>query len=211
MPREIITLQLGQCGNQGETTLRMVYVCINATWFKWAPHSGNDYAQNMASIRMGFSRSGRRTKVIERTCFFIRLTMSFMSLDLSSSIWNLGCVCGILYSLQSWLHLARQVINNILTSPYSRLYNPENIFVSKDGGGAGNNWAHGYAAGERIYEEVMDMIDREAESSDSLEVCGMLHLGTSCFINSLGFRRRTLHSWRNRFWPRFLYLGTIKR
>lgn len=63
-----------------------------------------------------------------------------------------------------------QVINNILTSPYANLYNPENIFVSKDGGGAGNNWAQGYAAGERIYEEVMEMIDREAEGSDSLEV-----------------------------------------
>jgi hypothetical protein len=68
-----------------------------------------------------------------------------------------------------------QVINNILTSPYSRLYNPENISVSKDsdGDGAGNNWAQGYAAGERIYEEVMYMIEREAESSDSLEVCGV--------------------------------------
>ena len=42
--------------------------------------------------------------------------------------------------------------------------------MSKDGGGAGNNWAQGYAAGERIYEEVMEMIDREAEGSDSLEV-----------------------------------------
>jgi hypothetical protein len=63
-----------------------------------------------------------------------------------------------------------QVINNILTSPFANLYNPENIFVSKDGGGAGNNWAQGYAAGERIYEEVMEMIDREAEGSDSLEV-----------------------------------------
>jgi len=106
-----------------------------------------------------------------------------------------------------------QVINNILTSPYSRLYNPENIFVSKDGGGAGNNWAQGYAAGERIYEEVMDMIEREAESSDSLEVCGILYqlLGTFHLIKSLGFRRRTLHSWRNGIWPRFLYLGTIKR
>jgi len=50
------------------------------------------------------------------------------------------------------------------------LYNPENIFMSKDGGGAGNNWAHGYASGERLYEEVMEMIDREAEGSDSLEV-----------------------------------------
>lgn len=42
--------------------------------------------------------------------------------------------------------------------------------MSKDGGGAGNNWAHGYASGERLYEEVMEMVDREAEGSDSLEV-----------------------------------------
>lgn len=62
------------------------------------------------------------------------------------------------------------MINNILTSPYQSLYNPENIFLSKDGGGAGNNWALGYTWGERIYEEVMEMIDREAEGSDSLEV-----------------------------------------
>lgn len=57
-----------------------------------------------------------------------------------------------------------------MTSPFANLYNPENIFVSKDGGGAGNNWAHGFSAGERIYEEVMEMVDREAEGSDSLEV-----------------------------------------
>jgi tubulin gamma len=62
------------------------------------------------------------------------------------------------------------VINNILSSPWANLYNPENIFMSQDGGGAGNNWAHGYASGEKLYEEVMEMIDREAEGSDSLEV-----------------------------------------
>lgn len=62
------------------------------------------------------------------------------------------------------------MINTILTSQYRALYNPENIFLSKEGGGAGNNWANGYASGERCYEEVMEMIDREAEGSDSLEV-----------------------------------------
>lgn len=66
--------------------------------------------------------------------------------------------------------MLQQVINTILTSPYANLYNPENIFVSKDGGGAGNIWAQGYGAGEKIYEEVMEMVDREAEGSDSLEV-----------------------------------------
>ena len=32
----------------------------------------------------------------------------------------------------------------------------------------------GYTAGERHYEEIMEMIDREAEGSDSLEVCGIV-------------------------------------
>jgi len=31
-----------------------------------------------------------------------------------------------------------------MNSPFANLYNPENVYVSKDGGGAGNNWAQGY-------------------------------------------------------------------
>lgn len=61
-------------------------------------------------------------------------------------------------------------MNNIRSSAFANLYNPENIFVSNDGGGAGNIWAHGYAQGEKISEEIMDMVDREADGSDSLEV-----------------------------------------
>jgi len=46
--------------------------------------------------------------------------------------------------------------------------------MSQDGGGAGNNWAQGYATGEKLYEDIMEMVDREAEGSDSLEVCNIL-------------------------------------
>ena len=56
------------------------------------------------------------------------------------------------------------------------MYNPENIYLSKDGGGAGNNWAQGYSAGERVYDDLMEMIDREADGSDSLEVSGIQSL-----------------------------------
>jgi tubulin gamma len=35
------------------------------------------------------------------------------------------------------------VIHNIKKGPYANLYNPENFFVAKEGGGAGNNWAEG--------------------------------------------------------------------
>ena len=53
---------------------------------------------------------------------------------------------------------------------FLQLYNPENIYLSKHGGGAGNNWASGYSQGERLQEEIFDIIDREADGSDSLEV-----------------------------------------
>ncbi|PPQ74915.1 hypothetical protein CVT25_000079 [Psilocybe cyanescens] len=55
-------------------------------------------------------------------------------------------------------------------------YVPRSILVDLEprvwnvDGGAGNNWAQWCASGERIYEEVMDMVEREAGSSDSL-VC----------------------------------------
>lgn len=82
------------------------------------------------------------------------------------------------------------MINSILSSPYRSLYNPENIFMSKDGGGAGNNWAQGYSAGERVYEELMDMIDREADGSDSLEVSDFV-LRTLRFQISSKAKRRS--------------------
>ncbi len=58
---------------------------------------------------------------------------------------------------------------------YANLYNPENIFISKEGGGAGNSWASGYAQGEKFQEDIMDMIDREADGSESLEGFVILH------------------------------------
>jgi len=89
------------------------------------------------------------------------------------------------------LDLEPRVIHTIMNSPYSKviniiifihltleinflfyckLYNPENIYLSKHGGGAGNNWASGYHQGEKLQEEIFDILDREADGSDSLEV-----------------------------------------
>ena len=42
--------------------------------------------------------------------------------------------------------------------------------MSEHGGGAGNNWASGYSQAEKLQEEIFDIIDREADNSDSLEV-----------------------------------------
>lgn len=71
--------------------------------------------------------------------------------------------------------LEPRVINSIMTSDHSKMFNPENIYVSPQGGGAGNNWAAGYHHGEKITDDLMDMLDREADGSDSLEGFMLLH------------------------------------
>jgi tubulin gamma len=67
------------------------------------------------------------------------------------------------------------VVNNIQNSQHRDLFNPENIFVSKEGGGAGNNWASGHRQAEENAELLADMLDREADNSDSLEGFVLTH------------------------------------
>ena len=43
-------------------------------------------------------------------------------------------------------------MNTIRKGPYAKLYNPENILISEDGGGAGNSWASGYTQGEKFQD-----------------------------------------------------------
>ena len=94
-----------------------------------------------------------------------------------------------------------------MSGPYGQLYNPENVYLSKDGGGAGNNWAAGYHAAERIFDEVSDMIDREADGSDSLEVSIS---NRSMSLRVLGIHVITFDCWRDglRLWK--FPPGTVK-
>lgn len=71
------------------------------------------------------------------------------------------------------IDLEPRVIHQIQNSEFKNLYNPENYFLGADG--AGNNWAKGYDFAERRQEELMDMIDREADGSDSLEGFVLTH------------------------------------
>ena len=65
-----------------------------------------------------------------------------------------------------------RVINGIQSSEMRNLFNPENIFLSGDGGGAGNNWANGYTKGDELREELIDMIGQNLPSSAKQCSCG---------------------------------------
>lgn len=55
------------------------------------------------------------------------------------------------------------------------IFNRENVFISNEGGGAGNNWAHGFYVAGKIKEDVMDIVQREAEACDLLEAFNLMH------------------------------------
>jgi len=139
MPREIITLQVGQCGNQ-----------IGSEFWKLLCA---EHGINQRGILEDFAISGDDRKDV-----------FFYQADDEHYIPR-----ALLIDLEP------RVINMIQTSEYKELYNPENIFISKDGGGAGNNWAKGYSAAEKVQEDIFDMIDREADGSDSLEGFVLTH------------------------------------
>jgi len=139
MPREIITLQVGQCGNQ-----------IGMEFWK---QLCNEHGIGPEGIVQEHAINGDDRKDV-----------FFYQADDDHYIPR-----AILVDLEP------RVIKSIQNSAYSKLYNPENIFVSKEGGGAGNVWARGYSEGERFQEEIMEMIDREADGSDSLEGFILIH------------------------------------
>ncbi|KAI8060221.1 tubulin gamma chain [Gongronella butleri] len=139
MPREIITLQAGQCGNQ----------------------IGTEFWKQICAEH-GISRDG--TLEDFATEGGDRKDVFFYQADDEHYIPR-----------ALLLDLEPRVINTIRESPFANLYNPENMFVANEGGGAGNIWSYGYSQGERVYEDIIDMVDREADGSDSLEGFMLLH------------------------------------
>lgn len=138
--REVITVQVGQCGNQVGTEF----------WKRLCAEHGiqpdgrlEEYARDGAGDRKDvFFYQADDDQYIPRACL---------------------------------IDLEPRVINTIQSSRYRTLYNPENVFVAPGGGGAGNNWASGYRQGKETEEELMDMIEREADGSDSLEGFSLCH------------------------------------
>mmetsp|Transcript_29985 Transcript_29985/g.52626 ORF Transcript_29985/g.52626 Transcript_29985/m.52626 type:complete len:452 (+) Transcript_29985:60-1415(+) len=151
MPREIITLQVGQCGNQ----------------------IGSEFWKRLC-LEHGIASDGIiqdfATEGVDRKDVF------FYQADDEHYIPR-----AILLDLEP------RVINSIRQGEYKDLYNHENIYVHKEGGGAGNNWAMGYEMADQISDEVLEIVDREADGSDSLEgfvLCHSIAGGTGSGMGS---------------------------
>lgn len=70
--------------------------------------------------------------------------------------------------------LEPRVVANI-ANRFSNLFNPRNLYTSANGSGAGNNWSQGYDYATSHFEDLIDIIDREVDSCDSLEAFQLIH------------------------------------
>ncbi|XLT02507.1 hypothetical protein HN51_051858 [Arachis hypogaea] len=106
--------------------------------------------------------------VTGKMCSSIRLMISITYHELCSSTWSLE------------LLMAFKIVTTLISTTMR-------TSVLDHGGGAGNNWASGYHQGTNVEEDIMDMIDREADGSDSLEgfvLCHSIAGGTGSGMGS---------------------------
>ena len=147
MPREIITLQVGQCGNQ----------------------IGGEFWKQLC-LEHGISPSG----ILEHPDENIN-GEHFLTVDDRKDVFFYQADDEHYIPRNLMIDLEPRVVNKLSNGKYRDLFNPENFFIAQDGGGAGNNWASGFRQGEEHAEQVLDMIDRESDNSDSLEGFVLCH------------------------------------
>ena len=78
-------------------------------------------------------------------------------------------------------------MENIKTSPYGKIFRPDNFVFGRSG--AGNNWAKGhYTLGAELVDQALEAIRRESESCDALQgfqICHSLGGGTGSGMGTL--------------------------
>lgn len=188
MPREIITLQVGQCGNQigGEFWKQLCLEhgiqpdgLLRDTPDPEIVSSPAASESATATTAASPTRPPPPPPTRQTSHKFIddRKDVFFYQSDDEHYIPR-----ALLVDLEP------RVVNKLThQGPYRNLFNEENVFIAQDGGGAGNNWASGFRQGEQHHEQVLDMIDRESDNSDSLEgfvLCHSIAGGTGSGMGS---------------------------
>lgn len=72
------------------------------------------------------------------------------------------------------IDLEPRVVSSVVNSREG-VFSSDSLWVSSEGGGAGNVWARGYQRGKDNAEPLIDALQREAESSDNLDGFIMFH------------------------------------
>lgn len=158
--REIVTLQVGQCGNQlgaefwsqitlehGKVLITLLNALISFLFY--------------SKFYIGIDQDGRL-----RVADLVKHSYPEV----------------LFHHLRTGRYIPRAIlvdtepgtIHSIRSSPSGGLFSPDNMVYGYSG--AGNNWAKGhYSEGVELLEQILDVTRREAESADSLQAFQLIH------------------------------------
>uniref|UniRef100_A0A061RE11 Tubulin epsilon n=1 Tax=Tetraselmis sp. GSL018 TaxID=582737 RepID=A0A061RE11_9CHLO len=149
MPRELITVQIGQCGNQ-----------VGCRFWELAlkEHAANNprgvYDESLSSFFKNVDTRYEPPKELPVG-------------DGTSQILNLKARAVI-------VDMEEGVVNEALKGPLRELFDEKQLLT--DVSGSGNNWAHGFGVyGPQYRENLLETIRRPAEQCDSLQSFLILH------------------------------------
>lgn len=70
-------------------------------------------------------------------------------------------------------------MDSVRSGPIGKMFRPDNFIFGQTG--AGNNWAKGhYTEGAELVESVMDVVRKEADNCDCLQVSVIVCLNYNC-------------------------------
>eukprot|EP00435_Cladocopium_sp_Y103_P069060 s218_g32.t1 len=146
MPREVITIQVGQCGNQIGCRFWDLVLREHAFVSKTAVYD---------SALSSFFRN-----VDTRHA-------NLPGLPVGDQIRSLKARCLL-------VDMEEGVVNSLLTGPLADLFDARQRIT--DVSGSGNNWAHGYHVyGPTYRESIQEKVRKSAEQCDSLQCFFLLH------------------------------------
>ncbi|KAK3259389.1 hypothetical protein CYMTET_31610, partial [Cymbomonas tetramitiformis] len=149
MPRELITIQVGQCGNQ--IGCRFREMCLK----EHAAHNKKGYFDEALSS------------------FFRNVDSRY---DPPHNL-PVGDGRGRIQTLKAravLVDMEEGVVNELLTGNLAELFDTRQQLTAVSG--AGNNWAHGHHGyGPKYADDLLEKIRRPVEQSESLQSFLMLH------------------------------------
>lgn len=171
MPREIVNIQVGQCGNQ--LGLRwwdvMLQECKTHPQHLDARHSVFYESSNGKEADAGegapVNRPGRTDKVAPQTTF-------------NANNLKARCVA---------VDMEQGVLQSMLRGPLNRLF--DSTFFVSDVSGAGNNWAVGHMEyGDRYIDSITETVRRQVEQCDCIQAFLVMHSLSGGTGSGLGTR-----------------------
>ena len=149
MPRELITIQVGQCGNQ-----------IGREFWSTALQEHAKYTKNGL-----FDES--------MSSFFRNVDSRYddpVDLPFARGTAEIKC----LKARAILVDMEQGPVSETLNGPLGELFDNRQFIT--DVSGSGNNWAHGYAVyGQTYQEDLIEQIRRASEFCDSLQSFFVLH------------------------------------